>query len=462
MFCDKCSPSLLAGLAALFSNVLAAPHCNLVPPTRPSLTAQTGSSGSIADGMDVVATGWYPGWLGSQLPPNEISWTKYSALTFAFATTTPDPSVIALDDESAALLPTFVNEAHNNCVDALLSIGGWTGSIYYSTAVGSADNRTTFVKAILDLVNTYALDGIDFDWEYPSRQGIGCNTISDDDSANFLSFLEELREDPVGADLTLTAAVGLTPFAGPGGIPLSDVSAFADVLDHIAIMNYDVWGAWSTDVGPNAPLNDSCAAVQAGSATSAVKAWTDAGFPASKANISLISNVEALSNSCELFHAKIVLGVAAYGHSFHVATNDALDNAGNLALYPPFDKSQQPLGDSDIPGAPPSEDECGNPVGVSGTFNFNGMVAAGFLDTNGNAAAGIDYRFDNCSQTPFVYDPNNQTMISYDDQTSFAAKGRFIDENGLAGFAIWHVAGDYNDTLLNAISDALDLEQVCS
>lgn len=49
-------------------------------------------------------------------------------------------------------------------------------------------------------------------------------------------------------------------------------------------MNYDVWGAWSADVGPNAPLNDSCAAVQAGSATSAVKAWTDAGFPVSKVN----------------------------------------------------------------------------------------------------------------------------------------------------------------------------------
>jgi hypothetical protein len=44
-------------------------------------------------------------------------------------------------------------------------------------------------------------------------------------------------------------------------------------------------------------------------------------------------------------------------------------------------------------------DQCGNPVGVSGTFNFNGMIAAGFLDATGAAATGIDYRFDNCSQT---------------------------------------------------------------
>ncbi|PPQ82606.1 hypothetical protein CVT25_007120 [Psilocybe cyanescens] len=438
--------TLLAALAFILSTsstvlVSAAPRCGLVVPTPPSLSAQTGSNGSgnssVGDGMDVVATGWYPGWLGSELSPSQISWTKYSALTFAFATTTPDPSMIALDDESAALLPTFVNEAHNNGVDALLSIGGWTGSIYYSTAVGNAANRTTFVKAVLDMANKYALDGIDFDWEYPSHQGIGCNTISDDDSANFLSFLQELRQDPEGAQLTLTAAVGLTPFAGPGGTPLSNVSAFADVLDHIAIMNYDVWGTWSADVGPNAPLNDSCAPVQAGSATSAVKAWTDANFPVSK----------------------IVLGVAAYGHSFHVATSDAVDGSGALSPYPPFDKSQQPLGDSDVPGAPPSVDQCGNSVGVGGTFNFKGMVAAGFLDANGNAAPGIDYRFDNCSQTPFVYNSTEQTMISYDDKTSFIAKGNFIEDNGLAGFAIWHIAGDSNDILLDSISDALSLEQ---
>jgi len=51
---------------------------------------------------------------------------------------------------------------------------------------------------------------------------------------------------------------------------------------------------------------------------------------------------------------KIVLGVAAYGHSFHVDTSAAVDSNGTLALYPPFDKAQQPAGDSDVPGAEPS------------------------------------------------------------------------------------------------------------
>ena len=43
-----------------------------------------------------------------------------------------------------------------------------------------------------------------------------------------------------------------------------------------------------------------------------------------------------------------------------------------------------------------------------------------------------------------------------------AAKGKFIDDNGLAGFAVWHVAGDSNNILLSAISDSMGIVQVCS
>lgn len=71
-------------------------------------------------------------------------------------------------------------------------------------------------------------------WEYPGVNGDDqCNTNSPNDTANFLSFLQELRQDPTGSQLTLTAATGITPFAGPDGTPSSDVSGFADVLDHI-------------------------------------------------------------------------------------------------------------------------------------------------------------------------------------------------------------------------------------
>ncbi|KAK7439400.1 hypothetical protein VKT23_017621 [Stygiomarasmius scandens] len=430
------TPTLMSlfGALAIFPTAFSAPTCALrSPPKATNAAATTGSTSNAnsSDASDFVATGWYPGWLGTENPPSNLSWSKYTALTFAFATTTPDTSVIALDDVSKQVLPDFVSSAKENNVDALLSIGGWTGSQYFSTAVGSAENRTAFVKTVLGLVSQYDLDGIDFDWEYPNKQGVGCNAISPDDSANFLSFLQELRQDPTGSQLTLTAAVGITPFAGSDGSPMADVSDFAKVLDRIGIMNYDIWGSWSSTVGPNAPLNDTCATTQAGSAVSAVKAWTSAGFPADQ----------------------IALGVAAYGHSFHVTPTDALDSSDTLKVNPPFDKSQQPHGDSQDGEA--GVDQCGNPVPIGGIFNFWGLIDGGFLKDDGTAANGIDYTFDQCSQTPFVYNPTSDVMVSFDDATSFKAKGEFINDAGLAGFAMWHVLGDHNDILLDAISGAI-------
>ena len=48
-------------------------------------------------------------------------------------------------------------------VKASISIGGWTGSRYFSTAVGSAQNRTAFVGAVTSIVKQYKLDGVDFE-----------------------------------------------------------------------------------------------------------------------------------------------------------------------------------------------------------------------------------------------------------------------------------------------------------
>ena len=73
-----------------------------------------------------------------------------------------------------------------------------------------------------------------FSWEYPNRQGIGCNTISSQDSSNFLAFLQALRAEPIGENIVLSAAVGLNPFMGPDGTPLDDVSQFAKVLDFVS------------------------------------------------------------------------------------------------------------------------------------------------------------------------------------------------------------------------------------
>ena len=49
----------------------------------PSATTPVTDDGSKSE--SVIATGWYPSWLGETLPPEKISWSKYTGLTFAFA-----------------------------------------------------------------------------------------------------------------------------------------------------------------------------------------------------------------------------------------------------------------------------------------------------------------------------------------------------------------------------------------
>ncbi|KAG5654588.1 hypothetical protein H0H81_011563 [Sphagnurus paluster] len=377
-----------------------------------------------------VAAAWYAGWHSDGFPLEQVSWAKYTHLTYAFAETT-NSSTLDLSNSNPSVLPQFVAEAHKHGVKALVSIGGWTGSRYWSSSVSSDSNRIAFVKTVIDFVKKFKLDGLDFDWEYPNSPGIGCNTMSPSDTSNFLSFLQLLRADPIGKTLILSAATATVPFNDASGNPSTSVVGFSKFLDFVAIMNYDIWGPWSPTVGPNAPLDDACAAPsnRQGSATSAVKKWVEAGIPASK----------------------LVLGVPAYGHSFKVPKADALKSgsATELASYPEFDASSHPAGDSwdDAPGV----DVCGVFEPQGGVITFWGLIQKGYLNDKGTVKPGILSAYDTCSQTPYVYNLKLEVMVSYDNAESFAAKGNFIETHSLKGFAMWEAGGDYKDILLNSI-----------
>ncbi|KAK7051552.1 hypothetical protein VNI00_004531 [Paramarasmius palmivorus] len=378
-----------------------------------------------------VAKSWYNANSVAEFPVSAIPWSKYNQVAYSFGVPTEDPGVVSLSYSRAGpeVLPNFVKAAHDHGVLAILSIGGWNGSVHYSTAVGSPSNRTQFVKALTDLVTKYDLDGLDFDWEYPNRQGIGCNSIQAHDTDNFLAFLQELRRDPVGSKLVLSAPSSVQPWNDASGNPSTDLSAFATVLDHIAVMNYDVNGPWGDVVAPNAPLNDTCAPPnrRVSSAIDSINAWHKAGIPKNQ----------------------LVLGVAFYGHGYSVNKTDAYKKGSKeLALYPAFNKNIHPKGDKfDDPDG--LVDPCGvaNPPG--GTFSFRGLIEGGYLNKDGSPR--VSYLFDECSQTAYVYKDKDEVMVSYDDKRAAEAKGKFIKDAGIAGFAAWHTGGDYNNILIDGI-----------
>lgn len=385
---------------------------------------------------------------------------KCKLTTCVFSETAPDGS-LDLSRSNPDQLPVFVAAAKENVsflfilfynrrkiqdhrsdtfllsqgVKALVSVGGWIGSKYFSTNFATAENRTAFAQTCMDFISEYDLDGLDFDFEYPNRQGLGCNTISANDTTNFLLFLQELRSLPGASDVQFTAASSLFPWNNAEGVQSTDLSGFADVLDYIMIMNYDLYGMWSANTGPNAPLASACdARNNQGSATAGIDAWIAAGVPADK----------------------IVLGVAAYGHGFRVNQTSALGNGTKLNFYANFNSSDRFQGSS-WDNDPPIDD-CGNAQPHGGTYPFWSMITeAGFLDESGEPLDGIVSAYDDCSQTPAVWNSSNNIFVSYDNAKSFAAKGQYILDTGLHGFAMWEAGGDYNNILVDSIRGAVGL-----
>jgi chitinase len=184
---------------------------------------------------------YYPDWSGWYLTPENVDWSRFDVIDFAFALPTADGGLEFTQWDSSDLLNRLVSTGHAAGKRVKLSIGGWTGSAYFSILTADSTLRATFVNNILKAYKTYDLDGIDIDWEYPGVGGASGNAVSSSDSANYLTFLQDLRA-ALPADALITTATQVWPFADDQGNPLTDVSGFAEVLDWILIMNYDIWG----------------------------------------------------------------------------------------------------------------------------------------------------------------------------------------------------------------------------
>ncbi|KAF8605404.1 glycoside hydrolase [Ceratobasidium sp. AG-I] len=392
---------------------------------------------------------YFPDWTGDEFPPEKVDFNRFKWVDFAFAVPDENRQLKFESDNSEDLLKRLVSAAHSHGSKVKLSVGGWTGSRCFSDAVSNDANRREFVKNIVAMYHKFNLDGIDIDWEYPGVQGAGSNKVSPSDSAHFLLFLQHLRTQlPEGAKIT--AATQVTPFAGPDGAPMKDVSGFAKVLDWILIMNYDVWGASSTP-GPNAPLRDGChnSTQPDASAAASVKAWSSAGFPANQ----------------------ITLGLPSYGYVQTSTARRLVQRSrgareGKLRIRQGDDGNNN----EDDGGMQITDSDSGNVrVKGEGEGDDNGQVqfeqllkeGAIKLSSDGNyvGAGGFSRLWDTCSSTPYLVSKNAKQVVTYDDPESLGMKAAFAKEAGLRGVNMFDVHGDTDDWVLtDAIRAGLGLD----
>ena len=284
----------------------------------------------------------------------------------------------------------------------LISLGGWSGSKYFSAAAATPYSRARFAQSVIEaFFRPYPglFDGVDVDWEFPVSGGRPGNLAHLEDRGNFTLLIAELRRKLAGfsalerRNLELTIAVSSTP----DKIINLEAAALARLVDRINVMAYD-YHAGSAFAGFNAPL------------------FAGAGDPNPDLNVD--ASVTALIRA-GVPPGKVTLGMAFYGR----AVAGVPQEKGGLF--------QQ--------GATASE-EWGGSDGI----DYRDLVA------RRPEEQGFRRYWSDEAQVPWLFNAERRLWISYDDPFSIACKAAYARAHALAGIMVWDLFAD-DGSLLAAL-----------
>ncbi len=287
-------------------------------------------------------------------------------------------------------------KSKNPDLKVLVSIGGWSWSKGFSDAALNETSRLKFALSCAKFVKDYNLDGIDLDWEYPNQVGAG-NTHRPEDVQNFTLMLKGVREqldfmakeEGKGKHYLLAIATGADK-AYVNNVEMGEIHKYLDFLN---IMTYDFYNGHHDITGHHANYMASAnPELDMNSAVNAIDMHVNAGFPVEKINLGIP------------FYGRIWKGVKAEG-------DDVL-----------FKKAET--------------------VGMGIDYvNFHQNV-----DANGYTRY-----WDESAKAPYLWNPEEKTFISYEDEESIALKVEYMKQRGLAGVMFWEYSADHDSRLLNAL-----------
>jgi len=300
-------------------------------------------------------------------------------------------------DSPAHLAQLQALKAKNPDLKIIVSIGGW-GADWFSDAALTDASRCNFVASAMDMLKSYALDGIDLDWEYPGQPGPGM-IFRAEDKENFTALLKMFREEldmlsdvrrRKGFDrYTLTIAS-----TGGDYFEHTEMPKLQQYLDWVNVMTYDFAGSWSSTTGHHTPLFRSASASPNEPSTETyVRQHLAAGIPS----------------------RKIVVGVAFYGRGWVRA------NRENGGLYQKVDRYQ----DDD--------------------YSYSRLVSQ-YLN-----APGFERRWDADARAPWLWNSETGRFITFDDPQSLSEKARFVRKYDLGGIMYWEHSHDPQEILLDTL-----------
>ena len=303
-------------------------------------------------------------------------------------------------DEITALKEKFPHLRVN------ISIGGYAADGFSDMANDPA-LRAAFVSNICNWLETYNLDGIDLDWEYPVGPEWGSDIkVRPQDKQNYITLLSDMRNAMDALGEKTGKRYGLsTAVPASGWFPkANDVKAAARIVDALKLMAYDYYGGWSTTTGhhSNLHLNPSDPAWGGWSTEQALDEYLWAGVPP----------------------GKIILGVGFYGRAWQgVAVGPYKDTPG---LFQPY---------ASVPNDPPFD---------QGTVSWTSITD--FL----KPGSGYTRYWDDLAGAPYLY--NGDIWISYTDAEAIKQIADFVRDKKLGGVFAWEYGHDMNAQLLEILA----------
>ncbi|XP_061191469.1 chitinase-3-like protein 1 isoform X2 [Saccostrea echinata] len=381
-------------------------------------------SPTVCDGNSVEATKkhrrvcYYTNWAQyreapARFTPEDIRPELCSHLIYAFAKL--EGAQIETSEWNDPLMYERFNNLKNKNreLKTLLAVGGWNaGSKAFSPMVASTESRLLFVNSAIDFLRKYGFDGLDLDWEYPTRRG-----GRPEDKENFAKLVKLLREafdreaqQSGKPRLLLSAAV---PTSKELVDQAYDIKTLAKHLDFINLMTYDFHGGWESTVGHNSPLYSRRSETETQRTMNtnwAAKYWTQNGAPRDKLNI----------------------GIATYGRTFTLADPRNDRNIGASAV---------------APGRP------GQYTRETGFLSYYEVCQMQ------DRRKGKIHR-DEEQSVPYYVTGN--TWVGYDDIYSVKNKAKWILQEGYGGSMVWSLSLDDFNKMCSTSSSTYPLTSVIS
>lgn len=167
-------------------------------------------------------------------PLERVQMEQYTHIMYGFLKPQEDGSILPVPKPE--LLQQMVEKAHANDVKVFAAVGGWSYqdkplAPTFAVMAANEESRARFVQAMVDVVRTYDLDGVELDWEYPKQET----------EASYEALVLDLAEALHAMDKELSAAVaGATAADERAAVSKMITPKALEALDFVEIMAYDL------------------------------------------------------------------------------------------------------------------------------------------------------------------------------------------------------------------------------